>query len=191
MNSSSPFLTERTSLADTPAGRIAIAVAILAALVLWLLAAGRPAACPCGTVRLFVADAASPQTSQQVADWYSALHIVFGLALWLWLDTIRPHWPVGRRLLVAFASAAIWEAVENLPFIIAVFGNAPGAPPYAGDSILNAVADTLFVVLGFLIGRALPGWAMLTLALGLEALVWSMANDGYALGALRVLGLPV
>lgn len=160
-------------------------------LVLWLLAVGRPLICPCGTVSFWVGDVHSPETSQQFADWYSLLHVVFGFALFVFLHRMKPQWSTGQKFVVAMASSVAWEAVENLPPIIALFGNAPGAPAYAGDSILNAVADTLFVALGFLLASRLPVLALVALALGLELLVLAQAGDGYLLGSLRLVGLSV
>lgn len=166
-------------------------VGLVLLLVLWLLAVGRPVLCPCGTVSLWVGDVHSPQASQQFADWYSLLHMVFGFALFVFLDWMKPQWSTGQKFVVAIASSVAWEAIENLPPIIALFGNAPGAPAYGGDSILNAVADTLFVGLGFLAARRLPVPAILALALGFELLVLWMAGDGYLLGSLRLAGLSV
>ncbi|WP_185984916.1 DUF2585 family protein [Aureimonas mangrovi] len=177
----------RPAFAERLGTQIFLGASIVSALALWLAAVGRPLLCPCGTVALFISDVNSPQTSQQFADWYSLLHIVFGFGLWLVLDRIRPHWSVGQKLLVALASSAVWEAVENMPPVIEIFGNAPGTPPYAGDSILNAVSDTLFVAIGFYAARALPLPAVIALAIAFELFVWRMADDSYTLGTLRLI----
>ena len=177
--------------ATSLASQLTISLGLVFLLVVWLLAIGRPLVCPCGTVSLWVGDVASPQASQQFADWYSLLHLVFGFLLWIFLDRLKPQWSTGQKFVVAIASAVVWEAVENLPPIISAFANAPGAPPYDGDSILNAVADTLFVGAGFLMASRLPVAAVLALALGLEILVLAVAGDGYLLGSLRLAGLPV
>lgn len=177
--------------ARTPLAVAGWSLALLLALSLWLFVAGRPLICPCGTVSLFVADVHSPETSQQFADWYSLLHLVFGFALFLFLDWLKPDWTLGQKLVVAIASSFVWEAIENLPPVIALFGNAPGAPPYAGDSVLNAVADTLFVGAGFLMARAMPLPVLLAVALIFEIVVLRMAGDGYILGSLRLAGVSI
>lgn len=179
---------ERPPLAATPLPQAFLIVGLLALLWLWLAAVGRPLLCSCGTVRLFVADAASPENSQQFADFYSLLHMVFGLALWIFLDWMKPHWSTGQKLVIAVASSVAWEAVENLPFVIALFGNAPGSPTYGGDTILNALADTLFVGLGFFVARALPLAATIGLAILFEAVVALTISDGLVLGTLRLFG---
>ena len=182
---------QRPVFATTLGVQLLVAASTLSLLVGWLTAFGRPILCPCGTVSLWIGDVRSPQASQQFSDWYSLLHLVFGLGLFVFLDWMKPNWSTGQKLLVAIASSAAWEAVENLPFVIAIFGQAEGAPLYEGDSILNALADTAFVVFGFFIARAVPLPAVLALAVALEILVWRMAGDGYALGTLRLLGVPV
>lgn len=182
---------QRPAFATTLSVQLLVAASILSLLVLWLTALGRPFLCPCGTVSLWVGDVRSSQASQQFSDWYALLHLVFGLGLFVFLDWMKPNWSTGQKLLVAIASSAAWEAVENLPFVIALFGQAEGAPPYEGDSVLNAVADTAFVVAGFFVASALPLAAVIAVATALEILVWRMAGDGYALGTLRLIGVPV
>lgn len=181
---------EAPHFARTPAAQAVWCLALTLFLAAWLAAVGRPPICPCGTVSLWAGDVRSPQTSQQFADWYSLLHVVFGFTLFLFLDWMKPAWSTGQKLVLAVASSLVWEVVENLPPVIALFGHAPGAPPYAGDSVLNAVADTLFVGLGFLIASRLPVVLVLALAVGLELMVLGVAGDGYILGSLRLLGMP-
>lgn len=183
------FSPQALSPARRGVGTGAVGLLLLAGLALWLLLLGRPLICACGTVRLFVADSASPETSQQIADWYSALHVVFGFGLWLWIDALKPHWQTGRKMLLVLASASLWEAIENIPFVIALFADPPGAAPYAGDSVLNALADTVFVLLGGGMARHLPLWAILILGLAMEFLVMALVSDGYVLGTLRAIGL--
>lgn len=182
---------ESPPLAAGLGSQVLISLGLGALLVLWLAAVGRPLICPCGTVTLWVGDVNSPQTSQQFADWYSLLHVVFGFALWLFLDWMKPQWSTGQKFVVAIASSVAWEAVENLPPIIALFGDSPGAPPYEGDSILNAVADTIFVAAGFLAARFMPVPVVLFAAFALELIVLNEAGDGYLLGSLRLLGASV
>ena len=175
----------------SPARRFAMSAAILVALALWLHLLGRPLVCPCGTVKLWVGDPASPTGSQQFADWYSLLHFVFGLGLFVFLDRIRPHWPFSDKLVLTLASSAIWESIENIPFVITLFGHPAGSPAYAGDSILNAFGDTAFVMLGFLVARPLPLWATIVLGIGAEGLVSFVNQDGLVLGLARLVGISV
>jgi hypothetical protein len=83
-----------------------------------LLAMGRPPICACGRVTLWVSSSTSPETSQMLADWYSASHIVHGLLFYAALWLVARRWPVERRFLVALAVEASWEIAENSPWII-------------------------------------------------------------------------
>jgi hypothetical protein len=173
---------------------MALRISLFAAIVVvvqaaWLLAMGRPLICPCGEIALFVSDVNSAETSQQVADWYSLSHIIFGFVLHAILRSAKPSWSTGQALLVALASSAVWEAVENLPWIIATFGDLSGAPPYHGDSALNSLADTGFVAVGFALSSQISRRATLLSAFAMEGVVLTMTNDGYLLAGLRVAGL--
>ncbi|WP_193752823.1 DUF2585 family protein [Aureimonas ureilytica] len=171
--------------------QVAIGLAILTAMAAWLGWMGRPLTCTCGTLALWDGDPYSPGASQQFADWYSALHVMFGMGLAVFIGRMAPHWPLSWMVLATLASSAIWEAMENTPVIIALFGNAPGTPSYEGDSILNAFGDTLFVAVGFLLARGLPAPLALITALALEGAVAFAINDGFILGSLRLLGVSI
>lgn len=166
-----------------------------AAIVLVMAAAldlmGRPLVCDCGPIRLWDGDPHSPGSSQQFADWYSALHVVYGIGLFLALQRARPHWPTSWLFLTALASSAVWEVMENTPWIIAMFGSAVGAPDYHGDSVLNALGDTVFVALGFGAARTLPLKGTIALVLVLELAIALAIRDGFVLGTLRLVGVPV
>ncbi len=166
-------------------GRITLHVvaslAVLAALVLWMQALGRPLFCPCGTVRLW----APAHDSQQFADWYSLLHVSFGLGLFLLVDHFQPRWPAAPRALVALLSSTVWEAIENLPAVIARF-NAPGAS-YSGDTILNAMGDTLFVMIGFALAARLSARATWLAVASVEIATWFAIRDGFLAGTARLL----
>jgi hypothetical protein len=182
------------SLPALPAGRtgqVVLGLGILAAMAVWLAFMDRPLTCPCGTVALWDGDPHSPGASQQFADWYSALHVMYGIGLYAFIRRMAPRWRLSWMLLAALASSAVWEAMENTPAIIALFGDTPGTPSYEGDSILNAFGDTLFVVLGFFVARRLPVAATIGLTLALEGAVAYAIGDGFILGSLRLLGVSV
>ncbi|MEX6505182.1 DUF2585 family protein [Jiella sp. M17.18] len=170
---------------------VAASLLIVIAMIVWLRLAGRSWVCPCGVVKLWQGAPAPGRNSQQFADWYSALHVIFGLALYTFVTWMRPGWPTGQRAVTAVASSAVWEAMENTPLLIHMFAAPAGGAAYAGDSILNSLGDTVFVVLGFALAARLPLWATLTLALALDAAVEIAVGDGFVLGTLRLLGAPV
>ncbi|HEX8444319.1 MAG TPA: DUF2585 family protein [Allosphingosinicella sp.] len=158
----------------------------LALLTAWLLVLGRPLVCPCGVVRLW----APAQDSQQLADWYSLLHVTFGLGLFTLVRRFQPRWPLALVTLVAVIGSVAGEAVENLPALIALF-NPPGeSRSYAGDTVLNAIAGTLSVVAGCLIAARTSTRAALLMAILIEIIVWAAIGDGLIVGSARLLLAP-
>lgn len=163
---------------------------MLAVLVLQIAAlrvSGRDWTCPCGTVRLWQGVLDPAENSQQIADPYTLLHVVFGFALCLWLRWIRPDWPLVTRGLAAVASSAVWEVVENLPFVVALFGQAGRNLHYVGDSVINSLTDTLAVTAGFALASRLSVWLVVAAAVTIELVVSAAIGDGFVLGALRLL----
>jgi hypothetical protein len=164
---------------------IAAALFALTAIALWLL--GRPVICPCGTVRLWSGAVAGAENSQHLADWYSALHVVFGMLIFLVMWRTSRHWPTGWLLIVAIASASLWEIAENTPWTIARFGQGGAGALYGGDSIVNAMGDMLFMLGGFVLAMTLPARWSVALALAIELGVALAIRDSLALGALMLL----
>lgn len=167
---------------------VPVVLAVFAAHVLWLVLMDRSLVCPCGVVTLWQTDADPAQNSQQFADFYSLLHVVYGMGLCALLGWLRPHWPVADRALLALVSSTLWEVIENTPWVIALLDNvANAAPDYDGDSILNSLADTGFAMAGFWLALRLPGRWILVLAIALEVTVTVAINDGLLLATGRVL----
>ena len=187
----SPTASLASERLATSVGRAAAIAALMLFMVGWLRAMGRPWLCPCGTVEFWQGALTAAENSQQFSDWYSALHLIFGMALFGFVHAMKPHWATGAKLVVAIASSVAWEAMENTPVLIALFHDATNAVPYFGDSILNAVGDTLFVALGFLAAAKLPAVVTVLLALGLEATISLAINDGFVIGTLRLFGVDI
>lgn len=155
-----------------------------------LLVLDRDWFCSCGSIRLWQGVLDPHQNSQQLTDHYSLLHLAFGVGLFVWLSAIRPHWSLAPLATYAVASSALWEIFENLPFIIQIFGNDGSSLHYSGDSIVNSLSDTFFVVLGFLLAsRLTTGMAVATI-LSLEMATYVMIGDGVVAGLLRIAGMP-
>jgi hypothetical protein len=153
-------------------------------LTLWLLALGRPLVCTCGTVQLW----APAQDSQQLADWYSLLHVTFGMGLFILVRRFQPDWPLSRMTLTALMGSVAWEAIENLPAVIALFNPPPGGgEAYGGDTVLNAIGDSLFVVGGALLASCTSIRGVLLAAGLIELAVWIAIRDGLLIGSVRLL----
>ncbi len=152
-----------------------------------LLAMGRPPICACGRVTLWVSSSTSPETSQMLADWYSASHIVHGLLFYAALWLVARRWPVERRFFVALAVEASWEIAENSPWIIDRYRSATTAIGYTGDSVLNSVSDIMMMGLGFLLARRLPLWAALLTVVVLELVPLAIIRDNLTLNVIMLL----
>ena len=159
-------------------------VAVAAVILLWM---GRPPICTCGTVKLWVATVNGPDNSQHLADWYTPSHIIHGFFFYLlgWLFLRRN--PPGDRLLGAVLIEAGWEILENSQFIIDRYREATMALGYNGDSVINSVADIVWMILGFAIARRVPVWATVALALAMELLTLIVIRDNLALNVLMLL----
>ena len=152
-----------------------------------LLAMGRPPICTCGRVTFWVSSAASPETSQMLADWYSASHVVHGFLFYgaLWL--IAQNWPLERRFLCALAIEAAWEVAENSPWIIYRYRSATAAVGYSGDSVLNSVSDMAMMAVGFLCARQLPLWGAVLAVVVLELVPLLVIRDNLTLNVVMLL----
>lgn len=164
--------------------------AVLLLQMLALRAMGRPTGCACGADLLWQGAMDPARNSRHLADPYSLLHLGFGIAVFLVLAAMRPHWRRRDLILLVVVSSAIWEAVENLPAVIALFGTRAGDPrAYAGDSLLNSLGDTGFALLGGLVATLLPVRLAIAVIALIEIGVTLAIRDGYVAGLLRATGL--
>ena len=139
---------------------------------------GRIVWCACGQWNLWAGDIWSSHNSQHVFDPYSFTHVLHGLVfygvlVWLW-----PRLSLAWRLTAAVFLEALWEILENAPFIIQRYREATIGLGYEGDSIINSFADIVCCGIGFVLARYL-GWrrsAMLFVVTELVLLVWVRDN---------------
>lgn len=164
-----------------------LAPVIVAAAATIELSFGRHPICTCGTIDLWVGARDSPKTSQMLLDWYSLSHIVHGLLFYgaLWL--IARRWPVERRFLAALLIEAIWEVVENTPFVINRYRETTAALGYSGDSVINSMSDIAMMALGFLLARKLPLWVAVLLVLALEIIPLFAIRDNLTLNVWQLM----
>jgi len=160
---------------------------IVAALSLWLF--GRPLLPASEPLRVWSADLEAASNSQHLSDPYSFMHGLYGAGLFLFLDWLKPIWPLRSKLIVAVLGSVVWEIVENTPRVIRLFNDSGQPGAYAGDSIVNSLSDTGFVIAGFLIARVLGWHTTVVLAVVTEIALSVTIGDGLLLGTLKVLGL--
>ncbi len=164
---------------------LAASAVVLAAAAI-LLAMGRPAICTCGRIALWVASSTSSETSQMLADWYSASHVVHGMLFYAVLWLVAGRWPLRQRFLAALATEATWEIAENSPWIIERYRSTTAAIGYTGDSVLNSLSDIAMMALGFLLARRLPLWAVLLAVALLELVPLLVIRDNLTLNVLML-----
>ncbi len=163
------------------------ALLILVATAAILLAMGRPPICTCGAVALWEPSAASPRTSQMLADWYSPSHLVHGFLFYAALWWAARKWPVEHRFLVALLVEVGWEIVENTPLIIDRYREATAAIGYTGDSVINSLSDVAMMAIGFLAARKLPVWLTIVLLLVLELVPLLVIRDNLTLNIVMLI----
>lgn len=171
----------------SPRACLLIGIAIVALTAAILLAFGQPAICTCGVVRIWQGDVMSAENSQQISDWYSPSHFIHGLLFYWLMWLLFRRQPVRVRVLGAMLLECAWEILENTPMVIDRYREATIALGYSGDSVINAVFDVLFMLLGFAFAWRLPVWASVAIGLFLEILCAIVIRDNLTLNVLMLL----
>ena len=161
----------------------AVMVAVFAAI---LFAMGRPPICPCGTISLWHGTVQSNQNSQQISDWYSFSHVIHGFIFYGLSRWLLPRQPVWVALALAIGIEGAWEILENSPIIIDRYREVTMAYGYSGDSILNSVSDTAFMVVGFLAASRMRWWVTVLIAIAFELFTLWTIRDNLTLNVLML-----
>ncbi len=169
----------------------ALAAAGLAILALAILfGMDRPPICECGTVKLWHGAVQSAENSQHLADWYTFSHIIHGFlfyGLGYWLFRKQPEAArLGLALCLAVFIEGFWEILENSPLIINRYREATFAFGYAGDSIINSMADIGWMTLGFFAARRMPVMGTVAVAVIFELLALYAIRDNLTLNVLML-----
>jgi len=176
-----------TILAGMPGwGAVAGAAALVGLQVAILHGFGQPLIAASGKILLWVGNPRSPDTSQQLTDWYSFSHIIHGFIFFGLLRLLAPRLPFAARLLIAMGIEIGWEITENTPAIIQHYRKQALAVGYVGDSILNSVSDTVMMASGFFFASRMRAPIVIALAIGLELFTAWAIRDNLTL---NVLGL--
>ena len=156
----------------------AIGIILIQALALYFI--GHVWICKCGFIKLWHGVTYSSENSQHLSDWYSFSHIIHGFAFYwfAWLIAKKKKLSVGVMLLMALVVESAWEIIENTDLIINRYREVTISLDYYGDSIINSIMDTVFMVLGFWMAYKQPVWLSVVLVVAMEAWVgWSIRDN--------------
>ena len=174
--------------AQLPVWAYAVGAALLVALQVAVLhGLGQPFIAASGRIVLWVGNPLSPDTSQQLSDWYSFSHFIHGFIFFGLLRWVAPRLPFGARLLIAMGIEIAWEFVENSPAVIQHYRQQALAAGYAGDSVLNSVCDTFTMSAGFFFASAVRARTVIVLALGLEIFTALTIRDNLTLNVFNLI----
>lgn len=164
---------------------IMIGVCVLATILLrWQ---GRLWICACGSVRLWVSDIRSSDTSQHLFDPYSVTHIEHGLVFFCALSLVVQRLAWRWQSVLAIAVEALWEVLENSAFVIERYRAATFALGYTGDTIVNSLGDICCCGLGLVIAHWLGVRRTIALFFGIELVLLIWIKDTLLLNVLMLL----
>ena len=172
---------------DSPKVFIATAAALAAIQFVVLHSFGQPFIAASGRILLWVNDPFSPETSQQLADWYSFSHIIHGFIFFGLLQLAAPHLPLPVRFLIALSTEIAWEIAENSPAIIQHYREQALAAGYVGDSVLNSLSDSLMMCGGFFFASRVRARYVVPLALAFEVFTLSTIRDNLTLNVINLI----
>lgn len=152
-----------------------------------LYAWGQPPICTCGEVKLWVGTIFSSDNSQHIADWYTLSHILHGVLVALIGRLLFPKLAFKMLLLVAIVTGVGWEIIEHTEFVMAAYRTTTINMGYHGDSVINAVADYIWMMGGFFLAVRLRTLYIFILIAVLELSAALIARESFVLSTIMLL----
>ncbi len=156
----------------------------MASTLAWM---GRSPLCPCGSVGLWSGSVVSTENSQQFADAYSFIHVLFGVLLFWGLHLFWRTASMPVRVAAVTAFAVAWELIENSAFVIHRYREFTMSTAYAGDSILNSTGDVVFCLLGFYLASRISWRASAAIVMVTEVVLGLWIHDGLLLNIVMLI----
>jgi hypothetical protein len=151
---------------------------------LWLW--GQPLICTCGTIKLWVGSIFDGGNSQHIADWYTLSHILHGVLFAMIGRLVLPRVSWNVLFLIAITTGIFWEVIEHTNWVLDAFRATTVNQGYVGDSVLNAVADYLWMLGGFFAATALRTGYVVALVVALELTAALVGRDSLVLTTLML-----
>lgn len=162
----------------------AIAGLFIIAGTLW--AWGQPPICTCGEVKLWIGSIFDSGNSQHIADWYTLSHILHGVLIALVGRILFPRLSFNVLFGTAIVTGIGWEVLEHTNFVLEAFRSTTVNQGYTGDSVLNAVADYIWMMGGFFAAYAMRTVTVVGLVAALELSAAFVARDSLSLSTLML-----
>ncbi len=177
----------RTAVPHTWVVTTLAALMFAAILGLSLAASGRTLWCSCRSLLPWSFEVMSLHNSQHLVDWYTPSHVLHGILLYWVCSLFFKKLSIQRRFLVVLLFEAVWEYLENSPFIIDRYRSATIALDYYGDSILNSLSDYFSCAIGFLLARTLAVRTSIAFCLVAELTTLWFIRDNLTLNIIMLL----
>jgi len=159
------------------------ALLIGATLYIW----GQPLICTCGGVKLWVGSIFDGGNSQHIADWYTLSHILHGVLIALAGRLLFPRVGFSTLLIVAVTTGVAWEIIEHTDWVLGKFRATTINAGYVGDSVLNAVADYIWMLGGFFVANTMRTLNVLVMVAILELSAALIGRDSLTLTTLMLI----